>query len=228
MKLCIDTCTNVCSVAVVEGEKIISERLYNDKLKHSEILMVEIDDMIKKLDRKPEDIKEIYVSNGPGSFTGIRIGVTAANTMADMLNVEVKSFSVLDLIAANVLIENEIVCSMLDARNDRYYVAIYTKTNDKIELLLNHDVYEIDELINHIKSNYDSVTFVGDINENHVEKLLGVGKFVMPILNIPRAGVMPFLDEELISNDLIDEKYVKPIYLEKSQAERQMEQRNNG
>ena len=132
--LAIDTSSSVCSVAILEDDKLIDKNEIDDGKTHSENLMPLLDEVLKRNSIDIKDINMIACTVGPGSFTGIRIGVTAANTMADMLNVEVKSFSVLDLIAANVLIENEIVCSMLDARNDRYYVAIYTKTNDKIEL----------------------------------------------------------------------------------------------
>lgn len=223
MKLCIDTCTNVCSVSIVENDKIIGERTYNDKLRHSEILMVEIDEMIKKLDRTPSDIDEVFVTSGPGSFTGIRIGVTAANTIADTLNVKVNGFTILDLIAGNFMCHKGYICSMIYARNERYYFAIYEAKKGKLKLKTAYDVKTIDEILK-LSKKFRHLIFAGDLNSNHLEKMSKRGLVANNGLNIPRSAMMPFLKIEDIEKfnklEMIDGKYVKPVYLEKSQAEK--------
>ena len=223
MKLCIDTTTNVCTVAIVNDNKVLCERTYNDKLKHSEILMVEVDEMIKRLDKTSSDIDEVFVTNGPGSFTGIRIGVTAANTIADTLNVKVNDYSVLDVIAANFAYSNRTICSMIYARNERYYFSIYSSDNGKLEMLRPYEALTIDEIIDEIKSNYDDVIFCGDLNESHFDKMKEVGAISNNALNIPKAGVMPFINlfgREMCDIEKINDMFVKPLYLEKSQAEK--------
>lgn len=223
MKLCIDTCTNVCTVALVENDKVLTERTYNDKLKHSEILMVEVDEMLKRLEKTSEDISEVFVTNGPGSFTGIRIGVTVANTISDTLKIKVNDYSALDVIAANHSFSNRIICSMLYARNERYYFAIYSSNNGELEVLHPYDVLTIDEIIDEVKSNYDDIIFTGDLNESHLEKLNANGTVSSNAYNIPKASVMPFMKvsgRENCDIDKINDMFVKPLYLEKSQAEK--------
>lgn len=223
MKLCIDTTTNVCTVAIVNDNKVLCERTYNDKLKHSEILMVEVDEMIKKLDKTSSDIDEVFVTNGPGSFTGIRIGVTAANTIADTLGINVNDYTVLDVIAENFSYSNKIICSMIYARNDRYYFGVYDSKDGNLELLRPYEALTIDEIIDELKSNYDDVIFCGDLNESHFDKMKEVGVVANNALNIPKAGVMPFIKlsgREKCDIEKINDKFVKPIYLEKSQAEK--------
>ena len=229
MRLCIDTCTNVCTVAIVdENNKVLAERIYNDKLKHSEILMVEVDEMLKRLEKKSSDLTAIYVTNGPGSFTGIRIGVTAANTIADTLNIPIYDYSVLDLIAGNFMYSDKIICSMLYARNDRYYYAIYSASNGKLEMVSSYDVLTINEILDEIKSNYDFVIFAGDIDDKHKEMMMECGTIVNGSFSIRRASVLPFINLERIAeiDDKINDMFVRPLYLEKSQAER-MAQKND-
>ena len=223
MKLCMDTCTNVCTVAIVDNNKVLAERTYNDKLRHSEILMVEVDEMLKRLDKTSEDITEVFVTNGPGSFTGIRIGVTAANTIADTLNIKVNDYSVLDVVAANFSFTNKIICSMIYARNDRYYFSIYDSNNGTLDMLHPYDVLTIDEILEEIKSNYEDVIFCGDLNESHFDKLNEAGVIANNALNIPKAGMMPFINltgREKCDIEKINDMFVKPLYLEKSQAEK--------
>lgn len=226
MKLCIDTCTNVCTVAAVEENKVLAERTYNDKLKHSEILMVEVEEMLKRLDKTSSDIDSVYVTNGPGSFTGIRIGVTVANTLSDTLKVPIYDYSVLDLIASNFMYTNKTICSMLYARNNRYYFCIYSSSDEKLEMLREYDVLDVNEIIEEIKSNYDEVIFAGDIDLSHYELLKSNGILVNPSVNIPKASVLPFVNivgkKEMNQNEKINDMFVRPLYLEKSQAEKMM------
>ena len=223
MKLCIDTCTNVCSVSVIEKDKIIGERTYNDKLRHSEILMVEIDELIKKLDKTPSDIEEVFVTSGPGSFTGIRIGVTAANTLADTLGVKVNGYTVLDLIAGNFMCHDGHICSMVYARNDRYYFAIYEAKKGTLKLKTPYEAKTIDEILK-IAKKYKHLIFAGDLSDNHFDKMSKIGQVASKALGMPRSAMLAFLKidnkDKLGKEEMIDGKYVKPVYLEKSQAEK--------
>jgi len=219
MKLCIDTCTNVCSVALVHDKKIIAERLYNDKLRHSEILLVEIDEMLKRLEIGVDQIDCIYVSNGPGSFTGIRIGVTVANTMAYANNIQVKSYSVLELMAQSIVSHEGVICSMLNAKNNRYYFGVYQSDGQRLKELVKKQVLNVEEIYLILNESYKNVKIVGDIEEEHNKRLSGVGKIVSSSFAIPRAALMSFIE---IDGEQQTDKYVKPVYLEKSQAERML------
>ena len=219
MVLCIDTCTNVCSTAVIEDGKILAERLYNDKLKHSEILMVQVSEMISSLNKVPSDIKEIYVSNGPGSFTGIRIGVTTANTLAQSLGASIKSLSVLDLLAGNLIDTNGNICVMLDARASKYYMCIYNIYEGKISVLKEKELLHIDEIKSHIEECYEDIIIVGDVKDED-KKILGSSvRYSSKINNMPRAAVMPFIADSF----KLQSEYSKPVYLEKSQAEKMLD-----
>ncbi len=124
--LAIDTATPVCSVALVEGGGAAGEcTLYGQK-NHSEKLLSLIDGLLAHTGVSPQDIDLIAVSSGPGSFTGLRVGISTAQGMALSLGKDLRAVSTLEVLAFQAALPREgYVCPMIDARKQQVYTCLY-------------------------------------------------------------------------------------------------------
>ena len=122
--LTIDTSSEVCSVALLEDDKLIDKNELDNGKTHSETLMVLIDELFKRNNVDIKDINLFGCDVGPGSFTGIRIGVSTIKAMAEVLNVKIASVTSLEVLARNVQ-DRKIIASIIDARNDQVYLGIF-------------------------------------------------------------------------------------------------------
>ncbi len=224
--MCIDTCTNVCSIAVVTPKlDILSERLYNYKLRHSEILIPEIESMLKELGFSMEEMTRVYVTNGPGSFTGIRIGVTVANTISQVRNIPVYSVCLLDLLVESFRFLDGVILSVIYARANQYFYAFYHISNHQIERTSDYKMGDIDEIAQRINEIDKQVFISGEFLEEHKQKLGQNVGFSSGHSRMPRASVLPFVD--ILNGSMQTNGYVVPFYLEKSQAEKNLEKQRN-
>ncbi len=125
--LAIDTACNLARVALTEDGVLCKEITVDDKRRHSVKLLPAIETLLAECGRAPKDLDLIAVTKGPGSFTGLRIGVVTAKTMAYALHVPLVGVNTLDAIAASFAEEDAIVCPLIDARNTRAYGGFYRK-----------------------------------------------------------------------------------------------------
>ena len=116
--LSIDTSSNICGVAVLENKKLLKEVCHNNGLTHSETLMPIVKNTLSELNITLNDIDLIVCDNGPGSFTGIRIGVATSKAFSDSLNITEIGISSLEALAFNVKTDG-IICSLIDAKNNK-------------------------------------------------------------------------------------------------------------
>jgi len=214
----IDTATSVASVALMDDDKLIGLMTLNDKKTHSQKLMVLVESLLKQTDHTFEDIDRIAVACGPGSFTGLRIGVTTAKALAHGAGKPVIEISSLKSLAYNL--QGAHVCALMDARRDTVFAGIYGDEPMEDQQL------HINELLEHCK-NFDHTWFVGDGATKHQtlikETLEDKALFAPKHLNISSAGSLCEL--ALLSED--EKKYddVHVTYLRKSQAEREYEEK---
>lgn len=135
--LCIETSTTVCSVAFGNENGLIVHKEENAGYTHAENLHVFIDEVIKESGLSRKDIDAVAVGKGPGSYTGLRIGVSAAKGIAYALNIPLISMNtLLNLcVEAKKTIQNSnlILCPMLDARRMEVYTALYNQADEEIE-----------------------------------------------------------------------------------------------
>ena len=164
--LAVDTSSAICSVALLDDDKLIDEINLDNGRTHSENLMPLVDEIIRKNDLAVNDIEFIACCVGPGSFTGIRIGVSSIKAIAEVLKVKLAQVTSLETLAANVENEETIV-SLIDARNNQVYCGIFDKEYNLKEEALADD---INEAINHIKQ-YNGVVITGNGIEVHKELL---------------------------------------------------------
>ena len=216
--LSIDTSSKICTVAVLENERLLKEYSQNNGLTHSETLMPIIQNVFNDLNISLKDIDLIVCDKGPGSFTGIRIGVATALGFSDSLSIKAIGISSLEALAYNVK-NDGVICSLIDAKNDNVYVGVFEKIDKNYILRRKFSAEKIMNVLNEFKSAEYNVTFVGDGALTHKDLIIStLGNKSLFIENndlsaykLGLAGLNHFN-----SNDISD---VQPLYLRKPQAE---------
>ena len=163
--LSIDTSSSICSVAILEDTKIIKEMHNFSEKEHSETLMPMIDELFKTTNLSLDSIGLIACSVGPGSFTGIRIGIATVKAFADAKNIPVVGVNSLEAMAYLGVVQKgdgEFV-SILDARNDNVYFAIYKMKKGQFSIYKNPEAMQISEAITYIDNLKLPIYFLGDI-----------------------------------------------------------------
>lgn len=218
----IDTSTNVGTVAIYSDTKgTLGEISVNINKTHSENIMVMIDELFKLTNTTINDIDKIAVSIGPGSFTGIRIGVAVAKGLASATNCKIVGVNELDVIAGNSTSNECEICSIIDARKERGYYCTFKYENGILKQLEDYKVGELKEFLETRKEIRTVYLGDGAINyKNLISNIVGEnGLFAPKSLNLPRASVVA----ELGINSEDNLYTMEPIYLSKSQAEREKE-----
>lgn len=215
--LAIDTSSSICSTAILDDEVLIDKNELNNGRTHSENLMPLIDELLKRNNITVKDINLLACSVGPGSFTGIRIGVASIKAIAEVLKIKVAGVTSLETLAKNVKDADTIV-SLIDARNNQVYCGIFDRKYNKNEEYIADD---INEVIKNLKK-YDKITFVGsgavlhkDLLKEELENVKFSDLNEQSAENVGKIGYKKYLE-----NDLCDADSILPIYLRKSQAER--------
>ena len=224
--LSIDTSSNICGVAVLNGATLLKEYSQNNGLTHSETLMPIIKNVFENLNLVLEDIDLIVCDKGPGSFTGIRIGVATAKAFSDSLNKKAIGISSLEALAYNVK-NDGIICSLIDAKNNNVYVSVFEKIDNNYILRRDFSVENILELLNEFADVDYNITFVGDGAIAYKDQILSalssksffVENNSLSAYNLGLAGFKHF--QEGILDDIL------PLYLRKPQAERMLESNIN-
>lgn len=215
--LAIDTSSKVCSVAILENDKVIDELNLNDGKTHSENLMCLIDEILNKNNLNVKQIEMLACSVGPGSFTGIRIGVATIKPIAEVLNIKIASVTSLETLARNIE-SNKTIVSLIDARNNQVYAGIF---DDKYNQKEDYIADDINIVLEKLKK-YDNVVCVGDgaiLHKDLIKEKISNVEFVSNNIqaaqNVGKMGYKKYLENNLMTADEII-----PIYLRKSQAER--------
>lgn len=227
--LAIDTTSSAVSAAVANDEKLLGVYMCNDKMTHLQKLMPMIDNLIKNCEMEINDITHIAVSEGPGSFTGIRIGVSAAKALAQVNDIPVISVPALKALAYNIPFFQGLVCPVFDARRQQVYGAVYRWQNKKCNEFLAPGAYDASELLSEIEGD-EKVIFLGDGADAYrdviIKELGKKAEFAPSHLKLQNAASVAMLAYEMILEG--KEKHyadVKPVYLRKAEAERKLEEK---
>ena len=221
--LSIETAGNICGVALIEDDKLIKEELLDDGNTHSVKLMPLIDKILSETNTRISDIDLFACDIGPGSFTGIRIGVSTVKAFMDVTNKKAVGITSLETLSYNIDTD-DIVCSLIDAKNENVYYGFFKKEN---EIYIKIDDLGFDNISNVIeiaKQKNKKIIFIGngstiykDMIEskmNNVEVILDEENNKLNARNIAFAALKK-QDEAVDSNNL------RPVYLRKSNAELQ-------
>lgn len=232
--LAIDTSSKICSVCILEDNQLIIEKHNNDEKTHSQKLMPLIDMTFKGSNLCLNDIDLLACCQGPGSFTGIRIGISTVKAFADVKNIPIIGITSLESLAYNIK-ENALIATLIDAKNNNVYFALYnyntnTKTYSSICEPTADNIDNIIEIINtKIRTTSENesnnkLIFVGDGAVAHKDLLknkISNCSFALDSDNAQTSisiGLSAF--DKYNSNSFIPCYTVSPIYLKKSQAER--------
>lgn len=202
----IETATPIGSLALLENEQVIIERELIQKGNHSSELLPTLNEMINELALNLHELKAIAVSKGPGSFTGLRIGISIAKGLAFSLKIPLVGVPTLDALAWNLVdlctcFGNNLICPVLDARKKQVYTALYKKelASNKLKIFTDYLVVYPDELVGIIKQqeNFDKIIFLGnglDIYRDFFKDSLGdMAEFVFQEQNLLRASNIALL-----------------------------------
>lgn len=222
MLLSIDSSAVTASACLTDGDKIIKSEFMNTGLTHSETLLP----MIKRVMGEVEysSLDGIAITVGPGSFTGVRIGVATAKGLAFLNNTPCYSISTLEAIAYNFADENCVVCAVMDARRMQFYNALFKVENGIVERITDDRAIAIEDLRDELKA-YDNVIIAGDGAKLCYD-------------NIELDNVTLACDEKMYQNatsvalaaknkETISPKSLMPVYLRQSQAERELKLKLN-
>lgn len=217
MLLSVDSSAVTASVALTDGDKVIKSEFINAGLTHSETLLP----MIKRVMEgySFNDLESIAVTAGPGSFTGVRIGVATVKGLAFESNIPCISVSTLEAIAYNFTDENAVICAVMDARRMQFYNALFSVNNGKIERLCDDRAISIDDLKKDL-AQYERVIIAGDGAELCYNYLNMDNAFLADESRRYQNGVG--VAKSALNKVKISAKELMPVYLRLSQAEREL------
>lgn len=217
MLLSIDSSAVTASVALTDGDEIIKSEFVNSGLTHSETLLPMITRVIDG--RKYSELDGIAITAGPGSFTGVRIGVATVKGLAFNDDIPCYSVSTLEAIAYNFVDKNAVVCAVMDARRMQFYNALFKVQNGKVERLCDDRAISIEDLRNELKQ-YDKVIIAGDgakLCFQNIElencTLADDDRIYQNAVGVAKAAQ---------NKNAISPKALMPVYLRQSQAEREL------
>ena len=226
--LAIDTSATVASCAVVEGEKLVCEHILNNKLTHSQTIMPQVEAVLREGELTVADIDLFAAVTGPGSYTGLRIGVSAVKALAHAANKPCAAVSALEAMAYNLACSNAIIVPIMDARREQVYNAIYRSNGNVLSEITAPRAISIIDCCKEIADMGEKAVFLGDglaVYRNIIKEQLGeLAIFAPANINAQMAASAAVL---AASKPQISYSELSPFYLRKSQAEREYEEKRS-
>lgn len=229
--LSIDCSSKVATAAIVDDYTILGEHLINNKREHSVIIMDMIQNLLSECNLEISDIDGYVVSKGPGSFTGLRIGMATIKGLSRGSHKPYLSISSLDALAYSLSSFDGIICPIMDALRENVYTALYeTNIDDKLKLnkILDYTAIDINDLIDILKNKNKKVIFTGEGAQKHKEYIIShlpSAIFAPNHLGVIRASSLGEYGLHLLKEGNFDDESSSPLYLKKPQAERELERR---
>ncbi|HOB20803.1 MAG TPA: tRNA (adenosine(37)-N6)-threonylcarbamoyltransferase complex dimerization subunit type 1 TsaB [Candidatus Atribacteria bacterium] len=222
--LALEASSVVAGVAIMDNLTLVYEAYHHHKLNHSQTLMPMVEEALLSTDLVLHDIDVIAVSNGPGSFTGLRIGIATVKGLAHAAGIRIAAVPTLDVLAYNIMAAGRLVCPILDARRDQVYTCLYQWDTEQYKSLMPYSAMPVDDLAEAVKGFDQPVVFVGDGVFRYKQALkdqLGESAyFAPPHLCCQRASATAWLGHLYAQKGMCVSHYeLEPFYLRKSQAE---------
>jgi tRNA threonylcarbamoyladenosine biosynthesis protein TsaB len=219
--LAIDTSNYTLGISLLNEETVIGEYITNVKVNHSVRAMPAIEALMKDCDIAPKQLTRIVVAKGPGSYTGVRIGVTIAKTLAWSLNIPLVGVSSLEIIAASVgRYFNGYISPLFDARRGQLYTGLYQYQNGVIQTIYKDQNVLTTNWVETLKSLDQQILFVGNdlpIHREVIEKGLGEKALFAEITEQnPRPSELGLLGKDRLAEDI--HSFV-PNYIRMAEAE---------
>lgn len=224
------------SVAIVDSRGLTVEYSWDIRNAHSEEIFFSIDKALKKAKTSIQEIDGFTISLGPGSFTGIRIGITVTRTLAQVLNKRVVGIPTLDSLAFNLFPTDCLVCPIIDALRNEVYTALYTASKRGLKRLTDHSILNIEDLLDSFLPPYitkfNNIIFLGPAVKLHqglIKKKLSKEAIIAPSDKIiPRGKKLAELGlQSFLRNEGKRWDEIFPLYIRRAEAEVKWEQKHN-
>ncbi len=229
--LAFETSAKAASVALLDENKLLGESYQNTGLTHSQTLMVMAEDLLKQCGKTVSDVTAAAVAEGPGSFTGVRIGVAAAKGFAWGGELPCYGVSTLEAMAETLGIWQGYVCPCMDARRSQVYNALFYVNQGEIQRVREDRAIALADLKEELKTLDKPIFLVGDGAVLAYRTLSGeIPGLVLPPehrLHQRAAGVALLAAKKQAAGDPGDANAMTPNYLRLSQAERERAEREN-
>lgn len=170
--LAIDTSNYVMGVSLIDGNTVVGEMITNLTKNHSVRLMPAVEQLLQECNVKPKELQKIIVAAGPGSYTGVRIGVTVAKTLAWSLQIPIVGVSSLEVLAANGSDFQGVICPLFDGRRGQIYTGLYTYKENQLTSIKDDRIILIVEWLQMLKEMKQPVLFIGNDVEKHKETIV--------------------------------------------------------
>ena len=229
--LAFETSAKAASVALFDGETLLGESYQNTGLTHSQTLMVMAEDLLKQCNHAPADVQAVAVAEGPGSFTGVRIGVAAAKGFAWGKNIPCYGVSTLESMALGLGAYDGMICPVMDARRSQVYNALFYVNQNILSRATEDRAIALSDLAEELKNVEKPIFLVGD-GSNLCYNVLKeqVPNLVLPAdhrMHQRAVGVGLAALQKIAAGADGDGNALAPNYLRLSQAERERLEREN-
>lgn len=218
--LAIDTSNQPMGVSIIKEGDVVAEFTKNIKKNHSAQLMPAIHQLMEEVSLQPQDLDRIAVANGPGSFTGVRIGLTTAKTLAWSLNIPIVAVSSLELLSYNGFSFNGYICPFFDARRGQVYTGLYEYVNGQMEVLKPEVNIMMDEWLEELKDLDKPVLFLSkdlELYRGTIRDVLSDNAECPELpVHLPKASMLAKVAMDKEPNDVHS---LTPNYLRLAEAE---------
>ncbi len=231
LTLGIDTCCMAATAALTDGDRLIAQTVINKNKTHSQTMLPQLEEMLRLAEVQAEDIELFAAAVGPGSFTGVRIGVATIKAMAQATKKPCVAVSTLEALAYSSACFDGIVAPILDARRNQVYNALFDCAGGTMSRICEDRALSLDTLIGELKTLDKRVIFMGDgvfVFKNEIEKALGDKAVFAPVTTAMNlGGAVAALGEKMFkSGQSVSYSDLVPAYVRLSQAERDLLERN--
>ena len=223
----IETSTPVCSVALADSDRVMAEYTLDIGVHHSERLLPMVQAILEGSGLQTSDLDGVSVAAGPGSFTGLRIGMSTAKGLCMASRLPLLTVSTLEGLALGAAFAGMPVCAILDARRGEVYAGLYRLEGGRLAPLAPEAAVRLEDLLPDLPR---PTLFVGDgasaYQDSILETLDGDARFISRPFSLPRAASIALLGRaRLERGEVTDLSEAEPCYLRRSQAERVREER---
>ena len=229
--LAFETSAKAAGVALHDGVKLLAENYQNTGLTHSQTLMVMAEDLLKQCSLSVGDVTHVAVAAGPGSFTGVRLGVAAAKGFAWGGELPCYGVSTLEAMAKNLGVYDGVVCACMDARRNQVYNALFRAERGCLQRITEDRAIALADLKEELKEMSDPIYLVGDGAHLTYHTLSAeISALVLPAehrIHQRGAGVALAALDMIRAGDVGDAATLQPNYLRLSQAEREKLEKEN-
>ena len=228
----IDTCCMAATAAIMSDKIMVAQTVINQNKTHSQIMMPQIEQMFKAAEVEPAEVDAFAAAVGPGSFTGVRIGVATAKALAQAADKPCIAVSTLEALAFSSKYFDGIISPILDARRNQVYNALFYGGKELVRQT-DDRALALEELLAELKESRKKVLFMGDatlVFAQEIKSALGdLAYFAPKVSNLNLAGAVAEIGlEKLKKSEITEYGRLVPEYIRLSQAEREKLEREGG